>query len=90
MPGAPDVSEHENESTHFKLGEISGKIDLVLVQLATDRQANEARFTRIEDAQASQAKDISTLKQHRSWIMGGLAAMGTAVSAGFSLLSLHK
>lgn len=81
---------HAADATHFKLGEISGKIDLVLVQLAADRQANDARFTRIETTQVAHSKDIAALKQHRSWLMGGLAAVGTAASAAFSFLSLHR
>lgn len=64
------------EETHYKLGEISGKIDLVLVQIAANEAANNARHERHEARLDTAEDDIASLKQSRSWVIGAGAAIG--------------
>lgn len=60
----------------YLLGVMSGKIDLVLVQLATIQATNDARFAKNEDSHASLETRVDTLEKQRSWLMGGAAAIG--------------
>ena len=69
------------EDTRYKLGEISGKIDLVLVQMAAQAQANEARFLKLENGQAEQGEQIADLKRDRAWVLGGAATLSTLGAA---------
>lgn len=72
--------QHLDDEAKFTLGVISGKIDLVLVQMAAQRQSDEARFTKIEADLEEQADEIAGLKRDRSWLLGGAAAIGTALT----------
>lgn len=65
------------EDSHFKLGEISGKIDLILLNQAAQRQADEARFCKIEARLDVAENDVASLKQSRSWLLGAGAALGS-------------
>lgn len=66
-----------DQDPQFMLGVISGKIDLVLVQLAADKAANEARFSKIEERQDATDEEVSSLKRDRAWLLGGAAALST-------------
>ena len=79
------MSPHDPQ---FQLGVISGKIDLVLVQLAASEQRNAEHFSRIEASQLAQdeahaalAEDVAGLKRDRSWVLGAAATI-SALGAG--------
>jgi hypothetical protein len=72
----------QEQDPQFMLGVISGKIDLVLVQLASDRTSNDTRFGKVES-------DITTLKQHRSWLMGAIATVGGIATTAIAWLGLY-
>lgn len=80
----------QDNDPQFMLGVISGKIDLVLVQLANDKAANEVRFAKIEERLDTTDEDVASLKQSRSWVLGGAAAISTAAAGLMALLGLGK
>lgn len=78
---------------NFQLGVISGKIDLVLVQLAASEQRNAEHFSRIEASQTAQdeahsalAEDVAALKRDRSWVLGAAATVSAIAGAAGSYL----
>lgn len=79
---------HLEADANYRLGEISGKIDLILVQMAADRQTDEARFTRIETTQEDYDARLTSLEQGRSWLLGGAAAITAAFGAAATYLGL--
>lgn len=67
--------ESLNDDPRFTLGVISGKIDLVLVQMGADRAATEARFAKAEGRLDTAEDDIASLKRDRAWVVGAAAAV---------------
>lgn len=75
---------------HFMLGVISGKIDLILLNHEADKKATAARFDKAEARLDDIEDDVATLKQGKSWLMGGAATIAGLVSFGLALLGLGK
>lgn len=74
------------DDARYMLGVISGKIDLVLVQQASDRAATEARFAKVEERLDATDADVSELKRDRARVLGGAAALsafGASLAAFF-------
>lgn len=82
-----------NDEPTYQLGVISGKIDLVLVQLAAHQRAVDARFDRVDahqttqdDAHAALSEEVAGLKRDRSWVLGAAAAVSAAIAAAGTFL----
>lgn len=77
------ITDEHSDDPRFQLGVISGKLDLVLVQLAADRATTEARFGKIEERLDATDDEVAGLKRDRSWVLGGaavLSALGATVA----------
>lgn len=72
----------------FQLGEISGKLDMILVQMAADRAALDERLTKAEQRLDAVEEVQTGFKQDRSWLLGGAAAIATGISAVGAVLGL--
>lgn len=81
------TEEHRPE---FMLGVISGKIDLVLSQIATDRHNTDNRFLKIEERQDTSEGDIASLRRDKAWVLGMAAAISSVGAALGVLLEMGK
>ena len=82
-----------HDEPHYQLGVISGKIDLVLVQLAAHQRSTDARFDRVDthqavqdDAHAALSEEVAGLKRDRSWVFGAAATVSAAIAAAGTFL----
>ncbi len=78
-----------DDDAKFQLGIISGKLDLLLVQNADAERRNAERHAKIEETLDDHDGRIASLEQGRSWLIGGAAAITTAVGAVVSWLGLR-
>lgn len=65
----------------YQLGVISGKLDLILVQMAETDRRQDRRFTEIEERIAAVEEGQDAYKRDRSWLLGGGATV-TAIAGG--------
>lgn len=72
---------------NYQLGVISGKIDLILVQLAAHQRSVDARFDKVDarqteqdEAHAALVKDVQDLRGSRAWLLGAATSITTALS----------
>lgn len=61
----------------YQLGVISGKLDLILVQMEANRATDLERFNKVEGRIESVEDDVASLKRDRSWMLGGAATLGS-------------
>ena len=83
----PDTS---SDDARFQLGVISGKIDLVLVQMASQAVATDARFSKVEERLGEIEEDLGSLKQSRSWLLGAGAVLGALAGTLGGLVGFGK
>lgn len=77
-------------SSQFMLGEMSGKLDLILVQFAASEARTQSQINALKSEQETLAADIDSLKQGRSWLLGAAAAVGALGSAVAAAMGIGK
>lgn len=77
-----------DDGANYRLGEISGKIDLILVTMEAQRASDAQRFQKIETIQEEHAEHIASLQKDRAWVLGGAAAVTGAIGSFFAYLGL--
>ena len=63
----------------FQLGLISGKIDMLLLQGAEKAARDDLRFLAAEQQIAAHDHRLDSIERERSWVLGGAAAITTAI-----------
>lgn len=77
------------DDPRYQLGVISGKLDLILVQMAEADRRHDRRFTDIETRIAAVEEGHAAYGRDRSWLLGGGAAVTAALGGLATWLGLR-